>query len=75
MQFTSFPIVFQRARGWSPGIAGLAFVGITVGAFASLAYIVLYENKRYAKKMHAAGGYLAPEQRLPSVIGGSVLLP
>ncbi|RSH91273.1 hypothetical protein EHS25_009572 [Saitozyma podzolica] len=75
MQFTSFPIVFQRARGWSPGIAGLAFVGITIGAFASLGYIVLYENKRYAKKMHAAGGYLAPEQRLPSVIGGSVLLP
>ncbi|WWC92617.1 uncharacterized protein L201_007576 [Kwoniella dendrophila CBS 6074] len=75
MQFTSFPLVFQRARGWSAGIAGLAFLGITVGAFIGLAYIIFYENPNYSKKIHLKGGYLPPEARLPTVMIGAVCFP
>jgi hypothetical protein len=75
MQFTAFPLIFQGQRGWSPGLSGLAFVGITIGAFGSLGYIVFVENPAYVRKHLAAGGYLAPEARLPSVILGAILLP
>lgn len=75
MGFTSFPLVFIGVRQWSSGISGLTFIGITIGAMISLAYVVFYENPRYAKRLDAQGGYLPPEQRLPSVIAGSILLP
>lgn len=74
MQFTAFPLVFQGMRHWSPGIAGLAFVGVSVGAFMSLAVIMAYINPKYARDMRAKG-YLPPEARLPSTIIGAVLLP
>ncbi|WVQ84823.1 hypothetical protein IAT38_006980 [Cryptococcus sp. DSM 104549] len=75
MQFTSFPLVWERARGWSPGIGGLGFLGITVGLVLALAYIIFYENPRYSKCLEKEGGYLAPESRLPPAILGSVVLP
>ncbi|KAL1405665.1 hypothetical protein Q8F55_009304 [Vanrija albida] len=74
MQFTAFPLVFQGMRHWSPGIAGLAFVGVSVGAFICLAAIIFYINPKYACDMRAKG-YLPPEARLPSTIIGAVLLP
>ncbi|WVQ81567.1 hypothetical protein IAT38_003691 [Cryptococcus sp. DSM 104549] len=75
MQFTSFPLVFQVARGWSPGIAGLAFFSITIGAILALSLIIFYVNPLYARNLKKEGGYLPPEARLPSGILGAVLLP
>lgn len=74
MQFTSFPLVFQGQRGWSSGVPGLAFVGITIGAFVSLGYIVFIENPTYVHRHKAAGGYLPQEARLPLVMIGAFLL-
>jgi hypothetical protein len=74
MQFTSFPIVFQQYRGWSPSISGLAFIGLSVGSVLGLVLLGI-DNARYAKKLKAAGGYLAPEERLIGVILGACLLP
>jgi hypothetical protein len=37
MLFGAFPIVFQQQRGWSPGISGLAFLGVLVGFIIALA--------------------------------------
>jgi len=74
MQFTSFPIVFQQYRGWSPSIAGLAFIGLSVGSVLGLVLLGI-DNARYAKKLKAAGGYLAPEERLIGVMIGACLLP
>lgn len=75
MLFGGFPIVFQQMRGWSPGISGLAFLGVLVGFIIALAYTIFYENPRYAKKMVKEGGWLAPEHRLPPAIIGGFLLP
>ncbi|KAI1102655.1 polyamine transporter 1 [Jackrogersella minutella] len=74
MMFAAFPIVFQQQRGWSPGIGGLAFLGIAVGMLVSVAYSI-YDNTRYAKTAAAHGGNAPPEARLPPAMIGSILLP
>jgi hypothetical protein len=74
MQFTAFPIVFVQYRGWATNIAGLAFIGLSIGALLGLVFLGVF-NKRYAAKLEAAGGFLPPEERLPPVIIGAILLP
>jgi hypothetical protein len=74
MQFTSFPIVFVQQRGWSPSIGGLAFIGLSIGAVLGLVLLGVM-NKRYSKKLEEQGGFLPPEERLPMVILGGILLP
>lgn len=74
MLFGAFPIVFQQERGWSPGIGGLAFVGVLVGFAIAVLWTIFVENPRYTRK-NDAEGWLPPEQRLiPALIGG-LLLP
>ncbi|KAL9948965.1 hypothetical protein D7B24_009487 [Verticillium nonalfalfae] len=74
MLFAAFPIVYQVHRGWTPGIGGLAFIGVAVGMIFAVSYCI-YDNKRYAAAVKAAGGAAQPEARLPPAIIGSVLLP
>ncbi|CAM1507977.1 Fc.00g048250.m01.CDS01 [Cosmosporella sp. VM-42] len=74
LSFAAFPIVFQVERGWSPGIGGLAFVGIAVGVIlATLAAIL--DNKRFARLVATEGGAAEPESRLPPAMVGSILIP
>lgn len=72
--FAAFPIVFQAGRGWSPGIGGLAFVGIAVGMSIATCGCML-DNKRYARVAAAHGGAAPPEARLPPGLIGSILIP
>ncbi|ORY25525.1 major facilitator superfamily domain-containing protein [Naematelia encephala] len=74
MLFGSFPIIFEQSRGWSPGISGLAFLGVLTGFLLALAYTLLIENRRYANKL-ATEGWLPPEERLHAGIIGGILLP
>lgn len=74
MLFAAFPIVFQQQRGWSPGIGGLAFIGVAIGMLFAVAYS-MFDNRRYARVAAAHGGMAPPEARLPPAIIGSVLLP
>lgn len=68
------PIVYQTERGWSEGLGGLSFLGITVGILLSVAAMFpIYFD--YRNKTLAAGGRLAPEQRLPGAMIGSISLP
>ncbi|OLN83068.1 putative MFS-type transporter [Colletotrichum chlorophyti] len=62
MLFAAFPIVFQRVRGWSPGIGGLAFLGVAVGMIAAVVSA-------------AHNGFAPPEARLPPSMVGACLLP
>lgn len=72
--FAAFPIVFQKGRGWSPGIGGLAFIGIAVGM--TVATIgTMFDNKRYKRVAAQTNGMAPPEARLPPALVGSVLLP
>lgn len=74
MMFPAFPIIFQQEKGWSAGIGGLAFLGITVGMIFAIGY-ALFDNMRYAKIAENTEGDVPPEQRLPGAIYGSILLP
>lgn len=74
MMFAAFPIVYQQGRGWSPGIGGLAFLGIAVGMIIAVCYAI-FDNKRYAKINKAYGGFAPPESRLPLSMIGGVALP
>lgn len=74
--FVAFPIVYQEGRGWSPGFAGLGFVGTAVGMLFAVALNLLYFNKRYVKKLDDSKfGWVAPENRLPMACTGAVALP
>ncbi|UZJ51472.1 hypothetical protein CBS101457_000792 [Exobasidium rhododendri] len=73
--FSAFPIVFQEVRGWSPGIGGLAFLGILVGMLMGIFYVVIYVNPVYSKVVDKHGGVTAPpEARLPPSMVGAPLL-
>jgi hypothetical protein len=74
MLFAAFPIVYQENRGWSPGIGGLAFLGVAVGMIGAVVYSI-FDNKRYVKISNAHGGFAPPEARLPPCILGGILLP
>jgi len=74
MQFTSFPLVFQGVRHWSPGISALAFLGTSVGCNLALAYMIWFGNPVYARQLKK-DGYMAPETRLPSACVGAILMP
>lgn len=75
MLFAAFPIVYEEVRGWSPGIGGLAFLGIAIGMLAAVAYSI-FDNKRYVKIMHASPtGFAPPEARLPPAMIGSLAMP
>ncbi|GIL79696.1 hypothetical protein Vretimale_12271 [Volvox reticuliferus] len=74
MLFAAFPLVFQRARGWSPGIGGLAFVGVAVGMIFAVIYTII-DNRRYVHICHQHGGFAPPEARLPPAIVGSIAIP
>jgi multidrug resistance protein len=66
----AFPIVYSQDRGWSPGIGGLAFLGLAVGMLLGLLYTIM-DNARYAK----LGKFATPESRLPPGMIGAISLP
>jgi MFS family permease len=73
--FAAYPIVFQQTRGWPQGIASLPFLAIIVGILASLIYVALIDQKRYAKVAAKYEGAVPPEARLPPAMLGAAALP
>lgn len=77
MFFAAIPIVFQGTRGWNEGLAGLPFVGVTIGV--CLATVLSgVDNKRFVRlceTMEAKGETVEPEARLSTSMVGSVVLP
>ena len=74
MLFSAFPQVYQVARGWSPGVGGLAFIPVAIGIMIGVSYVIFYENPRYVRVSKEHGGRAPPETRLPPAILGSVAL-
>ena len=74
MLFGAFPIVYQQNRGWSPGIGGLAFIGVAVGMIIAVIYSI-WDNKRYAKLSDEHKGFAPPEARLPPTMLGGIAVP
>ncbi|KAM0452725.1 hypothetical protein ACHAPV_008376 [Trichoderma viride] len=77
MFFAAIPTVFQGTRGWNEGLAGLPFVGVTIGVCLATALSGV-DNKRYVRlceEVEAKGGTIEPEARLSTSMIGSVILP
>src|SRR2546423_156274 len=74
MLFGAFPIVFEEDRGWSQGMSGLAFSGITVGMMVGVVYSI-FDNKRYANVEKRSIGEAPAEARLLPAMIGAVALP
>ncbi|KAL4785161.1 major facilitator superfamily domain-containing protein [Aspergillus varians] len=73
LNFTAYPVVYRESWGWTPGIAGLSFLGIGAGmAIATLASP--YVNRIHGMYTRRLGG-LHPEARLPHLIAISWLIP
>jgi DHA1 family multidrug resistance protein-like MFS transporter len=72
--FEAYPISFQVKRGWSQGIGALPFLGILVGVIAGSITISIITKTRFARKLKKHGRVI-PEERLPSMIIGAVILP
>ena len=72
LDFTAYPVVFQKSRNWSVGISGLSFLGLGAGmALATmLSPLVGRIHARYVVKLGPV-----PEARLPHLVFLAWLLP
>lgn len=73
VEVTAYPIVFGQARGWSPGISGLSFLGIGTGMAIATAGSPLI-NRIYSHFVQRLGSP-RPEARLPHLIVLSWFIP
>ncbi len=73
--FVAYPIVFSQIRGWTPGISGLAFVGIGVGSFIVIGAEPLIRRLINAHKPDPTTGKVPPEAMVSVVCIAAVLAP
>ncbi|OTA56261.1 MFS general substrate transporter [Hypoxylon sp. EC38] len=73
--FEGFPIAFVEVRGWEPQIGSLPFLGLVIGQFVALAFVVYYSLTVSKREYRSSQGVIAPEHRLPPMIVGAVVLP
>ena len=74
LQFYSVPYSFMSNRHWSPTTATLPFISMLLGVFAGCAFLTIYTEKYYKPRLVARKKVL-PEDRLPPVMLGGILLP
>lgn len=68
------PIIFADVRGWSPVIATLPFLALLGGIFLASIILAVF-SVRYVARRYLATKKRNPEDRLPTMILGSFLLP
>ncbi|KAI5477074.1 hypothetical protein MNV49_006873 [Pseudohyphozyma bogoriensis] len=72
--FSMFPIIWAEIRGFSLGISGLAFLGVTIGTLSGSA-VNLYLSRHYPVLVPKWHGHPPPEQRLHgAMVAGPFLL-
>jgi hypothetical protein len=73
--FVAYPIVFEQHRGWSPGIAGLAFVGIGTGTMMAILAEPWLRKIINAHPKDPLTGKVPPEATARVMIIGAILTP
>jgi MFS family permease len=74
MLFAAFPIVYEKGRGWNPGVGGLPFLGVMVGMFVGVAYAIV-DNRRYIRIQKKHNGFAPPEARLVPCMVSAIIIP
>lgn len=73
LTFFAYPYAFGQ-RGWGREIASLSFLSLLVGILTACFGVWQYSTRYYSRRLKARGAVL-PEDRLPPVMLGSVMLP
>lgn len=74
LTFYAFPYSFSEERGWNRQIGSLPFLSMLVGILVSCVSVAVYSVKYYQPRLKQRG-HILPEDRLPPVMIGSILLP
>jgi len=73
--FTTITSVFEEQYGFSPQLAGLAYLGIGLGFFIGLAVVALTSDRMVIKLTKRNGGRFEPEMRMPLMIVFACFVP
>lgn len=74
LMFFAYPIVFVEGHGFNALQTGLCFISVVIGMVMAMAFI-LFVNEPMTQRRIKARGYTVPEDRLPLMFYGSVILP
>ena len=72
--FQAFPYSFAQERGWSLGVSSLPFVSFIFGIIMGTG-VMAYSTATNFKRAYILHGAPVPEERLPPMILGAVVLP
>ncbi|QKX53842.1 uncharacterized protein TRUGW13939_00922 [Talaromyces rugulosus] len=73
--YQSYPITFGEVRGWNPQLSTLPLLGIIIGVLIGTVVVVIYTQTYFRWKVEANNGHFEPEDRLPLMIFGGLLVP
>ncbi|KAF2871479.1 major facilitator superfamily domain-containing protein [Massariosphaeria phaeospora] len=73
--FVSYPIIFSELRGWSPGMTGLAYMGIGIGGLITAGSEPLLRRMINSHAPDPETGKPPPESMVSVVIIAAVLVP
>ncbi|KAL4944130.1 hypothetical protein BDV06DRAFT_188172 [Aspergillus oleicola] len=73
--FTTIPMVFEDQYGFSPGVAGLAYLGMGIGFLIGLFISAATSDPILLKLAARNGGKHEPEMRLPQLLFWACILP
>jgi MFS transporter, DHA1 family, multidrug resistance protein len=74
LTFEAYPLYFEFDRGWSPNLATLPFIGLFIGVLLACIILPVDSKIRYGKHLIQTKK-LNPEDRIPPMIVGSLVLP
>lgn len=72
--FEAYPVSFQEERGWNTGVGSLPFLSFLVGMAFGAAGIA-YSTRTNFTRAFVKHGKAIPEERLPPMIAGAIVLP
>ncbi|KAF1364830.1 MFS general substrate transporter [Lizonia empirigonia] len=73
--FTTLTPVFLQTYGWAPEMTGLAYLGIGVGNFLGIGFVVKTSDASIIKLAKRNKGVYEPEMRLPLCVFFGFLIP
>lgn len=73
--FVAYPIIFSEIRGWSSGMTGLAYIGLGIGGFVTIASEPLLRRMINSHKPDPETGKPPPESMVSVVCIAAILVP
>jgi MFS family permease len=74
LTFFAYPFSFEMVRGWETGVGSLPFFALLIGYLGGCGAAILESRFRFRKLLEKHDGDVPPEQRIPPMFVGSVLI-